>query len=71
MNDIELYNEQLLIDFHTAISEKQFKVYYQPKFDIRPEIPVLTSAEALVRWQHPKLGMISPVDFVPLFEKTG
>ena len=67
----EIYEEQLLEDFHTAIREGQFKVYYQPKFDIRPEIPVLASAEALVRWQHPTFGMISPGIFIPLFENNG
>ena len=63
--------EQLLEDFHTAIREKQFTVYYQPKFDVRPEEPVLNSAEALVRWKHPTLGMIYPGDFIPLFENNG
>ena len=71
LHERELYAEQLIDDFHTAIEEKQFKVYYQPKFDIRPKSPALTSAEALVRWQHPKLGMISPGVFIPLFEHNG
>jgi len=69
--DREIYREQLIDDFNDAIREEQFKVYYQPKFDVRPEIPVLSSAEALVRWQHPELGMISPGVFVPLFEGNG
>jgi EAL domain-containing protein (putative c-di-GMP-specific phosphodiesterase class I) len=38
---------------------------------VRPETPVLASAEALVRWEHPKLGMISPGIFIPLFEDNG
>ena len=67
----ELYQEQLIEDFHKAIDEKQFIVYYQPKFDVRLDIPVLASAEALVRWQHPVLGMVSPGDFIPLFEDNG
>ena len=71
LHEKELYAEQLIEDFSTAIEEKQFKVYYQPKFDVRTEIPVLASAEALVRWQHPKLGMISPGVFIPLFEENG
>ena len=71
MHEKELYNEQLLEDFRAAVREKQFAVYYQPKFDIRPEKPVLNSAEALVRWKHPKLGMISPGVFIPLFEENG
>ena len=71
MHEKELYSEQLIVDFSTAINERQFKVYYQPKFDIQPEIPVLVSAEALVRWQHPTLGMVSPGAFIPLFEENG
>jgi len=71
MHERELYVEQLIEDFPKAIAEKQFRVFYQPKFDVRPEIPVLASAEALVRWQHPTLGMISPGVFIPLFEDNG
>lgn len=71
LHESEIYAEQLMEDFQTAISERQFVVYYQPKFDIRPEIPVLASAEALVRWQHPTLGIISPGIFIPLFEENG
>ncbi len=71
LHETELYNEQLLEDFNTALQKRQFRVYYQPKFDVRPEAPVLTSAEALVRWQHPTLGMISPAVFIPLFESNG
>ena len=44
LQESELFEEQLLEGFHTAIKEKQFLVYYQPKFDIRGEEPVLCSA---------------------------
>ncbi len=71
MHEKELFAEQLLEDFRAAIREKQFTLHYQPKFDIRAEKPVLNSAEALVRWRHPKLGMISPGVFIPLFEQNG
>jgi len=71
MHDREVYIEQLIDDFPQAIKEKQFVVYFQPKFDVRPAEPVLTSAEALVRWNHPKLGFISPGMFIPLFEDNG
>ena len=71
MHEREIYAVQLVDDFHLAIEEKQFRVFYQPKFDIRPKVPVLSSAEALVRWVHPKLGMISPGVFIPLFEENG
>ena len=71
MHEKELYEERLIDDFRAAIDEKQFVVFYQPKFDIRPDEPVLTSAEALVRWKHPELGLISPGIFIPLFEENG
>ena len=71
LHEAELFAEQLIEDFDAAIREGQFKVFYQPKFDIRPEKPVLASAEALVRWQHPRLGLVSPGTFVPLFEGNG
>ena len=69
--EAEIYDEQLMEDFQLAIDQRQFKVFYQPKFNIRSDIPVLVSAEALVRWQHPELGLVSPGVFIPLFEKNG
>ena len=69
--DAELYAEQLVEEFPKALAEKQFQVYFQPKYDIRGDKPVLSSAEALVRWSHPSLGMISPGKFIPLFEEDG
>lgn len=71
LHETEIYSERLLEDFQQAIEQKQFQVYYQPKFDIRPDTPILASAEALVRWAHPKLGFISPGVFIPLFEENG
>ncbi|MBQ9060218.1 MAG: EAL domain-containing protein, partial [Firmicutes bacterium] len=70
LHESEIYAERLLEDFPRALEEREFTVFYQPKFNIRPEIPVLSSAEALVRWQHPD-GMISPGAFIPLFEENG
>ena len=71
LHEKQLYAEQLIEGFSRAIAERQFEVYYQPKFDVRPEVPILASAEALVRWIHPELGMISPGAFIPLFEENG
>ena len=67
----ERLNLRLLNDLQSAQQERQLKVYYQPKYDIQCDPPRLCSAEALIRWQHPDLGMISPADFVPLFEGNG
>jgi diguanylate cyclase (GGDEF)-like protein/PAS domain S-box-containing protein len=52
-----------------AIAEEQLRVYYQPVVDLRTG--TVSGAEALVRWQHPTRGLISPVDFIPVAEETG
>ncbi len=66
-----IYEERLIGDFDESIANKYFKVFYQPKYDISGDEPRLCSAEALIRWNHPELGMISPGEFVPLFERNG
>ncbi len=71
LHQSELYAAQLTDDFYEAIAQGQFTVYYQPKFDVRGDAPLLSSAEALVRWRHPALGLISPGKFIPLFEENG
>ncbi|MBR2766272.1 MAG: EAL domain-containing protein [Blautia sp.] len=67
----ELFNQGLLDDLRPAVSERQFKVYYQPKYDITCDPPRLSSAEALIRWDHPVLGLLMPSSFVPLLEGNG
>lgn len=52
-----------------SLKNKEFVVYYQPKYDLKSN--KIIGAEALVRWQHPTKGLISPGDFIPLFEKNG
>ena len=71
LHEAELYRERLLEDFRPSLENNRFMVHFQPKYDIRPEDPVLASAEALVRWDHPELGMISPGVFIPLLEDNG
>lgn len=67
----ELYAERLINDMDKALSEKQFMVYYQPKYSISGDRPQLSSAEALIRWSHPEFGMISPGQFISIFEDNG
>ena len=71
LNDADLYNERLINDIDDAIANRDLVVFYQPKYGIQSDKPVLRSAEALIRWKHPELGMISPGDFIPLFESNG
>lgn len=65
-----LLREQAITDaMETAVAEGQFVVYYQPKYSLNGNRMV--GAEALVCWIHPKWGIISPGEFIPLFEKNG
>ncbi|REG86473.1 putative bifunctional diguanylate cyclase/phosphodiesterase [Marinomonas pollencensis] len=52
-----------------AIEEEQFELFYQPKIRLSDKATV--GAEALIRWMHPELGMISPDQFIPLAEESG
>ena len=52
-----------------AIKEQQFEIYYQPQYDAKNER--IVGMEALVRWQHPHLGIIPPNEFIPMAEKVG
>ena len=67
----ELHSERLINDMDTALAERQFKVFFQPKYNITGDTPKLTSAEALIRWFHPEFGMVSPGEFISLFEDNG
>lgn len=60
---------QLLQDLRTAVEQRQFCLYYQPKFDATNGHPV--GAEALLRWTHPTQGLLMPDTFIDLAEKTG
>ncbi len=71
LHDNELHSEHLIKDMDKALAEKQFKVFYQPKYNIEGDQPRLCSAEALIRWFHPVYGMISPGEFISLFEEKG
>ena len=65
------FNLRLLNDIGAAIERHELEVFYQPKYNIQSDRPVLSSAEALVRWRHPQLGLIMPGDFIPLLEHSG
>ncbi len=71
MREREILEQRLLSDLKRAIEQREFMVYYQPKFNVQTDPPVLQSAEALVRWKHYEIGMISPGEFITLFEKHG
>lgn len=56
-------------DMHKALLNGEFLMYLQPKHSIKTG--KIIGAEALARWQHPTKGMISPGDFIPVFEQNG
>lgn len=56
-------------DMESALANREFKVYLQPKYSTKEE--KLSGAEALVRWIHPTEGFIAPNQFIPIFERNG
>lgn len=60
---------EMLQDLRQAVARHELHLYFQPKIDARTL--QVTAAEALLRWQHPKRGMISPAIFVPMAERHG
>ncbi len=59
----------LELDLRNALANGSFEIYYQPLFDLKTM--KITTCEALLRWQHPLRGMISPTEFIPIAEEMG
>ena len=68
---MSLHMEELIDAFPQALEEEQFKLYFQPKYNIQGDKPTLVSAEVLIRWISPKFGFVSPGEFISLFEENG
>lgn len=68
---LEKINEERFIENHMqqALNDKEFFVMYQPKISLSDDR--IVGAEALVRWNSPKLGLMTPEKFIPLFERNG
>lgn len=66
-----LHMEELINSFQQALDEEQFKLYFQPKYNIKGDKPVFASAEVLIRWISPKFGFVNPGEFINLFEQNG
>jgi len=69
MNDRLLREQQITNDMHKALEQHEFVVYLQPKYDLKTETPY--GAEALVRWNHPRRGLLAAGDFLPVLERNG
>jgi EAL domain-containing protein (putative c-di-GMP-specific phosphodiesterase class I) len=59
----------LLEAMRSALAENQFHLLYQPKVDLKSGL--IFGVEALIRWEHPQHGLVSPVRFIPLAEESG
>ncbi|MGH9302280.1 MAG: putative bifunctional diguanylate cyclase/phosphodiesterase, partial [Acidimicrobiales bacterium] len=78
-NRVEVFNDQshtmalealhVINELHTALAREEFRLHYQPIVDVATGHVVAT--EALVRWQHPGRGLVSPDQFIPLAEDCG
>ena len=69
MNRQAMKRLELESHLRQAIVNQEFVLYFQPKVTLSDRMVV--GAEALIRWQHPQQGLISPMDFIPLAEETG
>ncbi|PSL40747.1 PAS domain S-box-containing protein/diguanylate cyclase (GGDEF)-like protein [Planomicrobium soli] len=69
MNEIVIRKSKLASSLRTGLENGEFVILYQPQIDLKTE--KIIGVEALVRWNHPKLGTISPAEFIPLAEETG
>jgi len=67
---LDVYSKHLSLenDLRRAMDDNQFKIYYQPQINI--ETNEVVAMEALIRWQHPERGLISPSEFIELAEET-
>ncbi|HUH44935.1 MAG TPA: EAL domain-containing protein [Treponemataceae bacterium] len=69
LRQILIEEQEIVNEMEDALQNGQFKMYLQPKCDLKDG--TIVGAEALVRWFHPKKGIIPPGKFIPIFEKNG
>jgi EAL domain-containing protein (putative c-di-GMP-specific phosphodiesterase class I) len=78
-NNYQFYSEEMNVrvfermalesSLHRAIREQEFTLHYQPRVDLRTG--EISGLEALIRWNHPEMGLVPPAKFIPVAEETG
>ncbi|WP_063925991.1 EAL domain-containing protein [Cupriavidus sp. IDO] len=69
MNSSSIERIVLESALHNALAANEFHLHYQPEYDV--QTGSITSVEALIRWQHPQRGLVSPAQFIPVAEEVG
>ena len=69
MNELADKHFTLELELRHALENNEFELHYQPKIDLKTN--QLIGSEALIRWNNPNLGLVPPVEFIPLLEETG
>ncbi len=69
LNDRAQTRRQVETDLRKAIEAGEFELYFQPLFDLKSNR--IGSFEALIRWNHPERGLVSPAEFIPVAEDSG
>ena len=69
MNTSAVERLALESNLHRALERGEFSLYYQPKVEVGTG--AMVAVEALIRWRHPEMGLVSPAEFIPLAEETG
>jgi len=69
MQEREVIRLELDKDISEALAKDEFVLYFQPQLDLRDS--TIKSVEALIRWHHPRRGLVPPMDFIPLAEESG
>jgi diguanylate cyclase (GGDEF)-like protein len=69
MQDREVMRLELDKDLSQALANDEFVLFYQPQLDL--QTGEINSVEALIRWQHPRRGLLAPIEFIPLAEESG
>ncbi len=69
VQELSVRHLQLEVDLHRAVENEEWTLLYQPKYDISAQ--KIVGAEALIRWDHPERGIVSPYEFIEFAEQRG